>query len=300
MCSLRDVGVGKARLPEDAEAVQIDLSELRKALGHNVCGILGMPYLKSRIMQVDFDRGKLSFLKSVPDSAGTACRLFLDRRERPMLSIDISEDDSIPFVIDTGLVGVGAALKLRSGRFDTVYQQGVIELLDGDTRALSVEGYRQSRRGWLRTLALGDATHRGIGVIEGNASALGLCFLSRYIATFDFPKQQLYLKPGKRVAEPDRLNLSGLGICRSGLDGVEIAFVNPNSPGSAAELKAGDRILKYDGKNVSSISLFKLRTLLATEGLRIKLEVEDSGGSREVTLKLTRPPKDASTKTQAK
>ena len=269
--------------------MQIDLSEVRKALGHDVCGILRMPFLKTRILEIDFDRGRLSFLKSVPDSASRAFPLLLDRYERPMLSIDISEDDSIPFLVDTGLIGVGGAVKVRSGRFDLLNERGMIELLDGDAGSVTVEGYIQSRRGWLDAFVLGDTTHRRVGILEGNESALGLCFLSRYVLTFDFPNRQLYLKPGKRFAQPDRLNLSGLAICRSGPDGVEIPVVNPNSPGSAAGLKAGDRILEYDGKSVSSTSLFKLRTLLATEGLRIRLEVENSAGRREVTLELPSP-----------
>jgi C-terminal processing protease CtpA/Prc len=95
-----------------------------------------------------------------------------------------------------------------------------------------------------------------------------------------------------RVAEPDRVDASGLHIWRDGADGVEIASVDPNSPASAAGLKAGDRILRYDGKGASSISLFKLRTLFATEGLKLRLEVENTAGRREITLELTRSKND--------
>lgn len=291
LCSLRGAFFGKSRIPTGAEAIQIDLSGIRKACGYDICGVLGMSCLWTHILEIDFDRGRLSFLKSVPDSAGSAFRLFRDRLERPMLSIDVSEDDSIPFMVDTGFCGVGITAKLRKGRFELLYEQGLIELLDGDVHSVKFEGYSHVRRGCLSTLALGDTTHRRIGVCEGNQSALGLCFLSRYVVTFDFPNQQLYLKPGKRISEPDRLNMSGVGVWRSVAEGVEIALVDPNSPGSAAGLKAGDQILKFDGKDASSISLFKLRTLLATESLRIKLEVENSAGRREVTLELMRPKK---------
>jgi hypothetical protein len=287
--SLRGAFVGKAQLLAGTEAVQLDLSDFRKALGHDIFGILGMPFLRSHILEIDFDRGELSFLKSAPNSAGREFRLFRDRTERAMLSIDITEDDSIAFVIDTGLVGVGAAVNLRNARFDQLYEQGLIELHSSKSKGVTIEGHHQSRRGWLHTLALGDITHRRVGVSEGRESALGLCFLARYIVTFDFPNQRLYLRPGRRVAEPDRLNLSGLGTWRIRTSEVEIASVDPNSPGRAAGLKPGDRILKYDGKSVSTISLFKLRTILATEGTLIKLEVENSAGRREVTLELTAP-----------
>jgi membrane-associated protease RseP (regulator of RpoE activity) len=175
----------------------------------------------------------------------------------------------------------------------------LIELLDADARSLKVEGFTQRRRAWLGALALGDTIHKRIGVHDGNESALGLCFLSRYAATFDFPNQRLYLRPARWIAEPDRFDLNGLHIWRRDPDGVEIATVDPMSPGSAAGLKAGDRILKCDGERVSSTRLFQLRMILATGGFRT-LEVDGPAGQRNVMLDLARPKTETARKSATK
>ena len=276
-----------------------DLSQFRNVMGQEIYGILGMPFLKDYIVRIDFDRGTLTLLSSAPKPEGEEFTLSYDEYGRPLVDISVGSADPKPFLIDTGFIGVGASLSVVKRTFADLIDQGRIELHERRGRSLRADGTAWHREGWLDELHIGQTVLRRIVISESPENKIGMSLLSRYVVTFDFPKGRLYLQPQTRINDAGRLDLSGLSVWRVKGE-VEVFEVYSGTPADAAGLEAGDRILQYDEKSVSSLRLFQLRTILATEGLRVKLDVNGPNGRRKVALNLTRRKSEAKSKTLAK
>lgn len=283
---LRDASVGKSRMPLTGRAVCIDLSRFREASGYDIRGVLGMSFLKSRVVHIDFDAGKLSILKSAPSAAGTDFPLLYNNLDLPQLDVDIPDGQTIAFMVDTGMAGRG--LMLRSFRFDDLVENGRLEVIGPPALQATFEGNVMRREGRINKFSLGNCTHERIMVGEGPQNRIGLRLLSRYVVTFNFPNDRMYLKRGKRFAEPDQFGWCGMPFGR--IDGkTRIKEVRKDSAADAAGLKAGDEILRVDGKDASSMSLFEMHNILKTGGRRVRLEVDGPAGRREVVIRVSGP-----------
>lgn len=280
---------GKAHLSVlDDEAVCIDLSRDRKIYGHDIRGKLGMKFLKSHIIRIDFDAGKFLILKAVPRSAGSEMRIFYDAWNCPRLNAAIDDDETIALALDLSNGSTRGDISLRGFHLDHQIEKGQFDLKSPPAWSWMLDSEKLDRRGWLDHLCLGEFRHNHVTVREGSHNTLGLGILSRYVVTFDFPNDRLYLKKGRRVADPSRMDLSGLQLVRVD-GGIRIESVRPDSPAAAAGLQGRDNILQVNGKSTSSLSLFELRSLLMAEGSRIPLEVTGRAGRRQVEMLLTTP-----------
>lgn len=285
--STDDVLVGDSRLPAGAEMGALDLSQFRKVLGREFFGILGMPFLKDYVVRIDFDRGTLTLLKDAPSPEGEQVKLSYDRYGRPRLDGAISGADPTFFMIDTGFIGVGVSLTVEKRMFGRLNDEGRLHIHEIPGRSLRIEGDVSDRVGWLDELPLGRVKHKRLVISEGRDSKIGLSLLSRYVVTFDFPNSRLYLQPGRRVAEADHPDESGLRIWRANGE-VEVFEVRAGSPADTAGLKHGYRIQRVNGKPMSAMSLFQLRSLLARPGEETRLSVDRPSGRAEVVIRLSR------------
>ena len=50
--------------------VSVDRRYIRKAAGRDIYGILGMDFLRKHVVRIDFDAGKMTFLKEVGSQPG--------------------------------------------------------------------------------------------------------------------------------------------------------------------------------------------------------------------------------------
>lgn len=245
-----------------------------------------MSFLKEHVVQMDFERGKLILLKAAPEPEGEEYKLIYDRNGRPAIDMAVGRDEPTLFLIDTGFVAVGGSLSLGKRQFDELIDQGRLELSERRGEVLHVDGDETFRDGWLDELRLGRVTHKHVIVKDGRDNTIGMRHLSRYLATFDFPNARLYLRPTTRAAEPDRVDLSGLSIWR--VEGeIEVEMIHPGTPGDAAGVMPGDRIQMVNGKPASTFSMFQLRSLLGSDGTKIRLGIETPSGKRQIALELS-------------
>jgi predicted metalloprotease with PDZ domain len=117
---------------------------------------------------------------------------------------------------------------------------------------------------------------------------VGSGFLKRYVATFDYAHQTMYLKP---IAPPPvdagRFDRSGLWInAKSG--GYEVTDVAAGGAGARAGFAVGDVILAIDGRPVRPEGLSEARILLRAKpvGTKVQMQVKRGADTREVTLVL--------------
>jgi hypothetical protein len=259
--------VGGLPLKSAKPVAALDFTKVRQVIGHEIHGILGMPFLRSHVIQVDFDRGELLLLKEPGRDCGQGFTL---SREEPgilLLRAGVAGYDEQEFILDTGAAGCtltresfGAALKRKD------------LAVFGTTLAESISGTSSVRLARLKQLSAGEFRFREVVVGEAADNRLGLTFCSRFVLTFDCANDTVYLKKGKNFARPDTQDFSGVYALRK--EGKTV--IDTLGKGSAAEkagLKAGDVLVKIDGTKANDLSLFRLRQLFGDAGKKLRLTV---------------------------
>ena len=117
---------------------------------------------------------------------------------------------------------------------------------------------------------------------------VGSGLLKRFVVTFDYGHQIMYLKP---VTPPDpdlgTFDRAGFWINTSPA-GFKIVDLTAGGPGEAAGLKVGDEITTVDGAPAASIAISDLRQRLRDEppGTKVDLTVQSGAATRPVKLVL--------------
>jgi len=247
--------------------------------GHTLAGLIGMDCLTDKIIEIDFDNGKLRFLKSAGVERGHPVPLIWHQgrktRDGPFAVVTVGRHGKGELLIDTGCTGPESGM-LSGAVFKTLADHGQIALV-GDARSQEDvdEGQSDYVRGRVKQVSLTDIRHTDLVFRVTDTSALGLGFLSRHIVVFDFPNSVMFVRPGKRADSPDIYDLSGMSVRRKG----RITLVYSVVQGSAAEnagIKRDDEIRSIDSTPVDRISIYDLRRLLCSAGLRTLTLMRDN------------------------
>lgn len=83
----------------------VDLQAMAEAIGIEIHGILGLDFLKQHRIEVDFDSGKLRFLKSVSPRYGTAVSMLHRNVSQPFVLAKSHPAPVIAMNVDTGYNG---------------------------------------------------------------------------------------------------------------------------------------------------------------------------------------------------
>jgi hypothetical protein len=116
---------------------------------------------------------------------------------------------------------------------------------------------------------------------------VGAGVLKRFIVTFDYNNQLMYLKPlPKPVADTNTFDRAGMWFNQSGTD-FKVVDVTKDAPAEKAGIKIGDVITAVDGKPTDGMHVYDLRVRLRNDppGTVVKLTVMRDKKSR--TLKVT-------------
>jgi len=120
---------------------------------------------------------------------------------------------------------------------------------------------------------------------QGN---VGSGLLKRYVVTFDYNHQLMYLKPLQPAAsDVGVFDRAGFWLNQSPA-GFKIMDLTAAGAAEAAGLKVGDEITAVDGAPAGKVDLPELRKRLRDEpaGTQVKLDVLAGGQARAVTLTL--------------
>ena len=263
----------------------LDLAWFRAGSGHQVYGAVGMDVLRRRIVRIDFDAAEFGFLDRVPEDSGASVPLTLSPLG-PMVKVAIDGAGQLPFLIDTGRLG------RASGNVDRAVMRQLLD--NGDAQVIgpgpsqTLKGTRVVDTVRLKTIAIGDFIHRRAVFDEGDRNSLGLTYLSRYVVTFDFPGETMYLKPGKTFRDPSLYNLSGAQVWRS--DGaVVVRSVNRYSAAENAGVEPRDVLQAIDGQPAESLTLSEVRRMFCLPGEHL-LRVKRGERTFEIRLMLKELP----------
>lgn len=267
------------------DVAQFDLSELRRMSGYDITGLLGMSFLDGHIMELDFDAGLVSFLAVPPKVDNHAFPIERDELNRPTIRVNFATGQSVPFVIDTGMSTLGVG-EMNSSLFGGLLGDKEIVLVGPKAKTLTVSGVVTNRKGQVNTFKMGDFEHQYLRVNEGVFNGIGLDYLSRYKVTLDFVNDQAFFTPGHRFSEASEFDASGMILSRNAGETV-VERVHPDGPAFAADIRPGDVVMQFNGRQVTDQSLFSLRKAFSRPDRTVALTLERSGQSRvcEFTLK---------------
>ncbi|MGI8840991.1 MAG: aspartyl protease family protein [Caulobacteraceae bacterium] len=271
--------------------------EEREVEGFAEQGMIGFEVFRRFVTQIDYGKRTLTFIDPArfdPKDAGTPVP-FVFYSHLPQVTgsfegipgafdIDTGSrselDITKPVVEANGLMarhpkGVAAVDGWGVGGPSRSYITRGAELTLGPIKASGVvAGFSTDAKG-----AFADPNY------EGN---VGSKLLKRFVVTFDYGHQIMYLKP---LSKPDpdvgTFDRAGLWI-NTAPAGFAIVDLTAGGAAQAAGLKVGDVITTVDGAPAASIPISEMRQKLRDEaaGTKVSLVVQSGGAARPVTLTL--------------
>jgi hypothetical protein len=261
-----------------------DLKTLRCSMGRDLHGILGLDCLKDFVVQIDPDKGRIGFMSAdyaEPSKWGQDFPLVLHEEGFLQVPIDIPGAGDFKCIVDTGFDG---NLMLSPNVFAAAIKQGNFV----ENELVTLTRQNRSRTGRLNSFSIGPFEHRGMTAGEWKERCpMGMGLLSRYVVTLDFPRMKMHLVKGKRFAETDEIDMSGLSSLGRMEAKTLVGSVAGGTPAEQAGIKAGDIIHAVNGQDAAKMDLYDLRDLLKSgDGKEIKMTIKRGDEEKAVTFKL--------------
>jgi hypothetical protein len=251
------VELGDLHIESEQSVSCEDFHELTLRAGIEIDGLIGMDVLRQYVLQIDFDEGLLRLsdaLPGLPQELGTALRLSY-LYGIPCVSAQAGSIQA-DYQIDTGSTNNCIA----HASFVTLANQG--ELDTGSSyKVLTVAGGTPTTPCLLHSFTLGDHVHSNLFCNSSSENLLGMRYLSRYILTFDFPRNIAYFRKGRRYASIDSTGFSGIQTARNET-GFSVLAVTPGGAAAAAGIQVGDQIVEINGKSAATMDTFQLGEFL--------------------------------------
>jgi predicted aspartyl protease len=250
--------LGALSISRDVPVACHDLTMLRTVTGSDVVGILGMSFLRSHVIRVDFDNGKLVVLEPAAGEHpewGEAVELSYDADGLPTVTARLG-GVGIDLLVDTGtnmsgtLEGRSYAKMVRKNNARTT-----------TTKVETATGTVKMSQARAPVLSLGPFTYEGLIFGKGAPSSLGLAFLARHVVTFDFPT-------GGETS---------------------VHAVDARSPAGEAGVRAKDVILRIGGDDAGRLELWEIGELLRSgHGKEIRMTIRRGEKVFDVSFRLKR------------
>jgi hypothetical protein len=265
--------------------------------GVRVDGMFGFELFRRFAVRIDYGHQTLTITDPArfdPTGAGTAIH-FVFYDHLPMVS-GLIADLPARFDIDTGSRSevdiTGPFVKVHD--LHARFPQGVSAVtgwgIGGPSRSYVVR-LPSLTLGGLRVSApvAGLSEDKGGSFSDPNYAAnIGSGFLKRFVVTFDYAHQNMYLKPAAPASiDAGRFDRSGMWI-NAGPEGYVVTDVAAGGPAAQAGIQVGDVITRLDGTAVRFEGLSDARILLRARppGTQVRMDLKRNGGVKEVTLVL--------------
>jgi len=274
--------------PAGVEAA--DYTSMREKLDVECYGELGMDVLVKHIVQIDFDQGVLRFLASLPSSPGEALRITPLGGEggAPTIPVILAGTPPEKFIVTSARAG--NALEIRSELLAQLVEREKVKILDKE-KGVTRSGGLLYQTGRLEAAQIGKFRHEGVMVNSAEQNGIGLSYLARYLVTFDFPRNKLYLKKGVHFEASDtRLNLWEVDLERD--EGqLVVREIHSYGPAHRMGVRAGDVVESINGCDARRISNWQVRRLFGREGRPLSAVIRRGG--KTLTLATDPPAADA-------
>jgi hypothetical protein len=291
----RQIALGKVQL-RDQTGFTMEIYD-PSIEGIRVDGMVGFELFRRFVVKLDYGAQTMTVIDAAhfdATGAGTAVPFkFYDHLPYVQGFID---DLPARFDIDTGSrseLDITSAF-VASHKLRDKYAKGVSTItgwgVGGATRSYVVRipsmalGTVQ-----MQSVVAGLSETKGGSISDANFDGnIGSGFLKRFVVTFDYSHQVMYLKPlDPQPIDAGRFDRSGMWI-NAGKDAYVVTSVAAGSPAAVAGLAEGDEITVLDGKPAVAEHLSDARTLLRAlpAGTEVAVTYKRKGAERRATIKL--------------
>ena len=288
------VDIGQATIT-DQSFMSLPLNSMENTEGVAMPGMIGFETFRRFVTRIDYGNKTITLTNPKdfdPKDAGTAVPIVFDGND---VEIEGSYE-GVPgkFVIDTGarqtlMLTSPFVAKNNLHNASVKGEEAVTGWgVGGPTTAFVMHG---------GLLKIGDVDVKGPLVLlttdKGGANAddtlagnIGGGILKRFVVTFDYEHNKMYLKPiAGQIADLDTFDRAGMWFNKDA-EGFKIVDVTVKTPAADAGLAKGDIITAVNGKAATSIPLPDMRKLLRNEepGRVVTFAVKGKGDVK-VTLR---------------
>ena len=277
--------VGNTELTAGQRVATTDLTVVRRVLGAKIFGFLGADMFRSHVVQINFDKGTVTFLRPTTRPQriwGKPYKLKVDYGNRPTVKLAVTPKmPAVTWVVNTGASQVGS---LNRTVFSRLEQSNLLRDVGGVV-FVTITGVAQRREGELAQLRVGaTALPPLVFASTTGQSTLGLRFLRRFNITFDIRREAIYLAPSRYVGTPDLRDRTGMYL----IDKKGKAYVYgvcEDSSAAQAGIRQGDVLTAIEGTQLRLKTLSEVRRLLASPKGRLRVELLRAKDSHSVVLR---------------
>ena len=272
----------------------IGISDLLRRAGIEVVGILGYDFLSRFVVKIDYAKELLSFYDPAGFKYGGKGRVI----DRPMkerffiVPMTVDGEYSGDWTLDIGAGGT-------SFFYPFAVEQGLIDRKGVESMAGGAGGYHPRKTIKFDSVEIGEAviddplisvplqTGGALGSTEGIGN-LGNNVLQHFVLYLDYERQNVILERGDNFGSEFPSDKSGLALAVNDDGGLEVFYVSPHTPADRAGFRQGDILKSVNDIPIEYIDgALALRELLRADmGTEYRFEVERSGGTRRLNLKL--------------
>ena len=275
----------------NADLDEVEVSNLRLSrqfVGKPIMGVIGLDLLRNYAISIDYDRGEfrmhnLPLDRELAKGFRKPCVLTREPNGAILynkLPGNVVEDIE-PFLIDTGL---SVSLGLKEELFDALVASGTMINLKRQQVTGAVKT-REVTTSDLVGFEFAGIKHPSLRCVRLKMNLIGQALLSRYHVTMDFPRREIWFRPGKRIGEPDPTDLVGIGVLLSEQNKVEVAEVQSDSLADKSGIRPNDEIVEINGEAATKYSLFQLRLRFTKSG-ECRLKTRRDGELQEHRFQL--------------
>lgn len=244
-------------------------------MGRDVEGLLGTPFLKNFVVEIDYEKKIVTFydpkvrsLSAEPDA------IAMEGREgmpfvRAELTLNDRESVAGEFMVDSGSNRIfhvakrfAEAHKFFSILPSSAMTEGLGEAIGGRTTFIEarIPSIRIGKYSLQRPVVSITQNAEGIESGTGATGIIGAEMLRRFTVVLDYASSRLLLTPNAHFNEPFEIDMSGLEIVSKPDDAhaFVIKSVLPHYPAAEAGLREGDEFMSIDGRPASEFDLDQL------------------------------------------
>ncbi len=251
---------------------------LSSYVGMPVHGLIGSDFFRSYQVSIDYSGKRLRFyspeVKFRKRGTRIGLTLIKDKPYIPVVFHQGDRADSLLLLVDSG-AGHAVSLDLK----ENDQHLFPVETIPANL-GMGLGGPISGQIGRFPEIHVGDFRFRNIIaayphytdqqlhlIMTENPGSIGGELLKRFTVTFDYSRQEMYLRKNKHFREPFEHDMSGMEIYRpkEGEKRYFISRIEPGSPAEKAGFRVDDEILSINFESIQRYTLEKINQLLQKE-----------------------------------
>ena len=307
-----EIGIGRTAVPLlNLSGVDISLGSLAETTKKDFGAYVGRPYqgtigndvLADAVVEIDYARQTVRLYDPATyqyPGKGKSFHLNLASGE-PVVQAKFSETNGKTFEGNFAVATALDASIVISGKFGQAHHLHFAHTKTIPATDIELGGVQQPVFARIMQVSVGPydirdpiaVFSRGDSPADANsrlAGELGSRLLRRFIVTFDYPHQRVFLDPSSDFRADDLEDMSGLAILATGsnLKTFEVAEVRSGTPGADAKIQKGDVIAGVDDEAAADLTLAAIRKLFRQPGTKYKLLIQRNTETFTATLQTRR------------